>query len=179
MAFGRASADFARGVVLGEGAVGSGESPNASVLAGQVLGGEVPLGDARDIAIAGYRAVTGEGEWSDVGWNAAGVIPFVGGTLKSTGRTADVAGALAARGGGRGADDLGTIFVDPKGNAIPTPKGGSITGSPDGRYIQARDAAGDLTGVRIDGPHGPGQRPHAHVPGVTTPSGDPHLPIKE
>jgi RHS repeat-associated protein len=183
MAFGRASADFARGVVLGEGAVGSGESPNASVLAGQVLGGEVPLGDARDIAIAGYRAVTGEGDWSDVGWNAAGVIPFVGNTLKTTGRSADVAEALA-RGGGRRMDDLGTIFVDPKGNAIPTPKGGGISGSPDGRFIQARDAAGSPTGVGIDGPHKAhpdprAQAPHSHVPGVTNKDGTPWLPIKD
>ncbi len=93
---------------------------------------------------------------------------------------------LAARGGSRGADDLGTIFVDSKGNAIPTPKGGSNTGSPDGRFIQARDAAGRPTGVRIDGPHNPAshpdpraQAPHGHVPGVTNPDGTPWLPIKQ
>jgi hypothetical protein len=82
--------------------------------------------------------------------------------------------------------NLGTIFVDPKGNAIPTPKGGSITGSLDGRIIQARDAAGKPTEVRIDGPHNPATHPdpraqasHGQVPSVTNPDGNPWLPIKQ
>jgi len=80
----------------------------------------------------------------------------------------------------------GTIFVDSKGNAIPAPLGGSITGSPDGRYIQARDANGNPTGVRIDGGHSPKTHtdpralgPHGHVPGVTNADGTPWLPIKQ
>jgi RHS repeat-associated protein len=99
---------------------------------------------------------------------------------------------LAAKGTARGSDarglkqpDNGTFFVDPKGNAIPTPPGGKITGSPDGRFIQARDAAGNPTGVRLDGPHNPkshpdprAQQPHGHVPGVTNPDGTPWLPVK-
>ena len=99
---------------------------------------------------------------------------------------------LAAKGAGRGSEarglkqpDNGTFFVDPKGNAIPTPPGGKITGSPDGRFIQARDAAGNPTGVRLDGPHNPklhpdprAQQPHGHVPGVTNPDGTPWLPVK-
>ncbi|MCC7363282.1 MAG: hypothetical protein IT303_02835 [Dehalococcoidia bacterium] len=80
----------------------------------------------------------------------------------------------------------GTFHVDPKGNVVPTPPGGRITGSPDGRFIQARDAAGNPTGVRIDGPHRPAthpdpraQQPHGHVPGVTNPDGTPWLPINQ
>jgi len=40
-------------------------------------------------------------------------------------------------------------------NVVPTPPGGRITCSPDGRFIQARDAAGNPTGVRMDGSHNP------------------------
>jgi len=84
------------------------------------------------------------------------------------------------------APENGTFYVDPKGNVIPTPPGGRITGSPDGRFIQARDANGVETGVRIDGGHpAPGhpdpraQVPHGHVPGVTNPDGTPWLPINQ
>ncbi|MBX3214920.1 MAG: hypothetical protein KF850_23000 [Labilithrix sp.] len=79
----------------------------------------------------------------------------------------------------------GTFYVDPKGNAIPTPPGGRIVGSPDGRFIQAVDANGRPTGLRIDGGHNPATHsdpralgPHGHVPGVTNPDGTPWLPIK-
>ena len=79
----------------------------------------------------------------------------------------------------------GTFYVDSKGNVVPTPPGGRITGSPDGRFIQARDAAGNETGVRIDGPHKPAshpdpraQVPHGHQPGVTNSDGTPWLRIK-
>jgi RHS repeat-associated protein len=79
----------------------------------------------------------------------------------------------------------GTFYVDTNGNVVRTPPGGSITSSPDGKWIQARDAAGNPTGVRIDGPHKPmshpdprAQVPHGHVPGVTNPDGTPWLPIK-
>jgi hypothetical protein len=79
----------------------------------------------------------------------------------------------------------GTFYVDRKGNVIPTPPGGGIQGSPDGRFIQAKDASGNSTGVRIDGPHHPAKHsdpralaPHGHVPGVTNPDGTPWLPIK-
>lgn len=79
-------------------------------------------------------------------------------------------------------NSIGTIFVDPYGNAIPTPVGGSITGSPDGRWIQGRDADGNPTGVRIDAGHDShsdprAQDPHAHVPGVANPDGTPWLPV--
>ncbi|HEZ0728245.1 TPA: polymorphic toxin MafB class 3 [Neisseria meningitidis] len=79
----------------------------------------------------------------------------------------------------------GTIYVDSKGNAIPTPIGGYITGSPDARFIQVRDSNGNLTGARIDDAHHANthQDPraltgHAHVPGVTNDDGTPWLPIK-
>ncbi|MBN2195457.1 MAG: hypothetical protein JW751_21745 [Polyangiaceae bacterium] len=82
--------------------------------------------------------------------------------------------------------ERGTFYVDSRGNVIPTPPGDRITGSPDGRFIQARDAAGNPTGVRIDGPHRPAthpdpraQQPHGHVPGVTNPDGTPWLPINQ
>jgi len=80
----------------------------------------------------------------------------------------------------------GTFFVDSGVNVIPTPPGGKLTGSKDGIFIQARDASGAPTGVRIDGPHLRGThadpralRRHAHVPGVTNPDGTPWLPLKE
>jgi hypothetical protein len=67
--------------------------------------------------------------------------------------------APRARGNPNPIGERGTFYVDSKGNVIPTPPGGRITGSPDGRFIQARDAAGNPTGVRIDGPHRPATHP--------------------
>lgn len=77
-----------------------------------------------------------------------------------------------------------TIVVDSKGNAFPLRAGESVTGSKDGTWIQVRDAAGDPTGMRIDGPHSPrthtdprALQPHAHVPGITNEDGTPWLPV--
>ena len=56
--------------------------------------------------------------------------------------------APKVRGNPNRAPENGTIFVDSKGNAIVTPPGGRITGSPDGKFIQARDANNKMTGVR-------------------------------
>jgi RHS repeat-associated protein len=79
----------------------------------------------------------------------------------------------------------GTFYVDPEGNVIRAPPGGGLTGSPDGRYVQARGPDGEPTGVRIDAGHKPAghpdpraQVPHGHVPGVTNPDGTPWLPVK-
>lgn len=90
------------------------------------------------------------------------------------------------RGNPNTAPENGTIFVDSKGNAIVTPPGGKITGSPDGRFIQARDANSNPTGVRIDGGHSPKTHtdpralaPHGHVPGVKNTDGTPWLPIDQ
>ncbi len=94
--------------------------------------------------------------------------------------------APKVRGNPNRAPENGTIFVDSKGNAIVTPPGGRITGSPDGKFIQARDANNKMTGVRKDGGHNPAnhpdlraQQPHGHVPGVSNPDGTPWLPIKQ
>jgi RHS repeat-associated protein len=77
------------------------------------------------------------------------------------------------------------IHVDSKGNAIPLGPGETLQGSPDGRWIQVKDADGNQTGVRIDGGHPPrthsdprAQQPHGHVPGLTNPDGTPWLPIR-
>lgn len=116
---------------------------------------------------------------------AVGLIPVGGDILKGAIKHSDdIAGAV--RGMGNASDGArGTIYVDSKGNAIPTPPGGRIDGSPDGRFIQAKDVNGNATGVRIDGGHRPSthpdpraQQPHGHVPGVTNTDGTPWLPIK-
>jgi RHS repeat-associated protein len=75
------------------------------------------------------------------------------------------------------------VVVDGDGNAIPVGEGEQITGSPDGEYQQVRDKNGKPTGSRLDkgghkGQADPqAQAPHAHQPGVTDSSGNPHLPI--
>ena len=69
--------------------------------------------------------------------------------------------------------DKPVTTVDSNGNAIRVETGQQITSSPNGEYQQVRDKNGKATGLRKDGPHGPNQKPHAHVPGT----GD-HLPIK-
>lgn len=81
-------------------------------------------------------------------------------------------------------DKPDVIAVDSKGNAIPLRQGEYLTGSKDGRWIQVRDANGNPTGMRIDGPHSPkthndprALEPHAHRPGVTNEDGTPWLPI--
>jgi hypothetical protein len=79
--------------------------------------------------------------------------------------------------------DVPVVVVDENGNAIPVGLGGQINGSPDADYQQVLDSKGKPTGVRLDrGGHrnqsDPVARgPHGHVPGVTTPDGNPHLPI--
>jgi hypothetical protein len=78
-----------------------------------------------------------------------------------------------------------TTFVDPRGNALRGPPGAKLTGSPDGRYVQIRDADSVPTGTRIDQAHRPAGHPdpraqqaHGHVDGVTNADGTPWLPIK-
>ena len=79
--------------------------------------------------------------------------------------------------------DRPVIVVDGNGNAIPVDTGGRINSSPDGDYQQVIGADGRPTGDRMDrGGHrnqkDPRARgPHGHRPGVTTPDGNPHLPI--
>ncbi|MFT3777052.1 MAG: RHS repeat-associated core domain-containing protein [Ottowia sp.] len=75
------------------------------------------------------------------------------------------------------------IVVDDKGNAIPVPAGGWINSSPNGDYQQVIGPDGKPTGDRYDrGGHqnqkDPRARdPHGHRPGITTPEGNPHLPL--
>jgi hypothetical protein len=131
--------------------------------------------------------------WDDYLLAILGIIPaeklFKG--VKGANDLAKTAKKLdkAAEGGkdaGKAGTGLGTIYVDSKGNAIVTPPGGRITSSPDGKFIQVRDANGNPTGVRIDGGHNPrthtdprSLEPHAHVPGATNGDGTPWLPIKK
>ena len=82
-------------------------------------------------------------------------------------------------------NDLAVVVVDSKGNAIPVREGETVTGSPDGVWLQVRDADGRPTGLRKDGPHSPRTHrdpralvPPAHVPGVTNPDGTPWLDIR-
>ena len=76
------------------------------------------------------------------------------------------------------------IVVDSRGNAIPLKQGEYVTRSPDGKWVQVRDANGNPTGMRMDGPHPRTHsdpralQPHGHVPGVTNQDGTPWLPIK-
>ncbi|WP_175597222.1 RHS repeat domain-containing protein [Peristeroidobacter soli] len=80
--------------------------------------------------------------------------------------------------------DAPVTVIDSHGNAIPVSAGEEIAASPNGDYQQVRDKAGNPTGVRLDrGGHrthaDPSAKgPHGHVPGVTQPNGNPHLPIK-
>jgi hypothetical protein len=123
----------------------------------------------------------------DVGKTCQGVaVPFK--ALARAAKGMRTAGRTAARGAARVRPPLQTperIVVDSRGNAIPLNMGEYLTRSPDGRWVQVRDASGNPTGVWIDGPHNPrthpdprAQQPHAHVPGVTNPDGTPWLPIK-
>jgi RHS repeat-associated protein len=84
---------------------------------------------------------------------------------------------------GGGPVDQPVVVVDPAGNAIPVNPGEQVVGSPNGDYQQVQDRNGNPTGVRLDrgghrGQSDPSARgPHAHVPGVTQPNGNPHLPV--
>lgn len=74
------------------------------------------------------------------------------------------------------------FVVDPSGNAIPVNPGEYLTGSPDSTWIQVRDANGEPTGMRIDGPHWSHADSralvrHAHVPGIVNDDGTPWLPV--
>ena len=77
------------------------------------------------------------------------------------------------------------VVVDQYGNAIPVEKGQSVKGSPNGDYQQVLGSDGMPTGDRMDRGGHKGQKdpkaqaPHGHRPGVTTPDGNPHLPINE
>lgn len=116
-----------------------------------------------------------------------------GGAIFNSGDEVDAASAgEAATGGDASADntnpysgpvDQPVVVVDKNGNAIPVNEGEQVKGSPNGDYQQVLGPDGKPTGVRLDRGGHPNQRdpaaqgPHGHVPGVTTPDGNPHLPI--
>ena len=138
------------------------------------------LGDVKGIVEA-IQAPTP----ANIAGAAIGLVPLAGdagkAVLKHGDEAAKIGRKLASEQKG-----AGTIYVDSKGNAIPTPPGGKIEGSPDGRFVQAKGPDGQPTGVRIDGGHKPSthpdpraQQPHGHVPGVTNADGTPWLPIKQ
>ena len=86
----------------------------------------------------------------------------------------------------RGPVDRPVTVVDGQGNAIPVAKGGQVSGSADGGWIQVKDSEGNPTGVRKDGGHKPkthpdprAQEPHGHRPDVNNPDGTPWLPINK
>jgi RHS repeat-associated protein len=138
------------------------------------------LGDVKGIVEAVHAPTP-----ANIAGAAMGLIPFAGDAGKAVLKHGDEAAQL----GRKVASEQkvsGTIYVDSKGNAIPTPPGGRIEGSPDGRFVQAKGPDGQPTGVRIDGGHKPSthpdpraQQPHGHVPGVTNADGTPWLPVKQ
>ena len=138
------------------------------------------LGDVKGIVEA-VQAPTP----ANIAGAAMGLIPFAGDAGKAVLKHGDEAAQLGRKVASE-QKASGTIYVDSKGNAIPTPPGGKIEGSPDGRFVQAKGPDGQPTGVRIDGGHKPSthpdpraQQPHGHVPGVTNADGTPWLPIKQ
>ncbi len=130
-----------------------------------------------------YDAWTGN--WDDFAADAvAAAIPFVPAgaskvckfAAKKAARAAPPVNVLPSSGN--------KFVVDPKGNVIPLKPGETLTGSPNGKWLQVRDANGNPTGMRLDGGHKPtthpdprAQVPHAHVPGGTNPDGTPWLPV--
>jgi hypothetical protein len=79
----------------------------------------------------------------------------------------------------RGPVTESVMVVGPRGT-IPVRVGQWLTGSPDGRFVQVRNADGSFSGLRLDGPHNPDGHPwpvswapHWHVPNVTPKEGSP------
>ncbi len=135
------------------------------------------IGDAKGImeAVADPSAV-------NISAAAVGLIPGAGDLAGKGLKQLDNVGDAAR--GANTLEDGSTVFVDSAGNALPAPPGGSLTGSPDGTWLQTRNADGTMTGIRKDGAHSPNTHsdpralgPHGHQPGVTNPDGTPWLPI--
>ena len=164
---GRESSCVSMGTMCGQG----GASPARDAVASAAVDFVPVVGDVKGIVEAVQNPSA-----ANVAVAAAGLVPVVG----------DAAGKVIKNADSIGDAVRGTIHVDSKGNALVTPPGGKIEGSPDGRYVQVKDANGDPTGVRIDGGHNPSnhpdpraQQPHGHVPGVKNDDGTPWLPIKQ
>lgn len=79
----------------------------------------------------------------------------------------------------RGGPDF---VVNPDGVAVPVGPGESVGSSPDGKWVEVKDSAGNPTGARLDDGHPKthddprAQGPHAHLPGRTNADGTPWLP---
>ena len=174
----------AAGAIVG-GAVAAGGS-----LAGDVATGglNVPLTPAEVAAGSAVGATIGGtvGSKIDDWWAAHGGPLFNSGNEADTASAGEAATGADASAGNtnpyKGPVDNPVIVVDQYGNAIPVNPGEKVNSSPNGDYQQVNDNNGP-TGVRLDrGGHQnqkdpAAQGPHGHVPGVTTPDGNPHLPI--
>lgn len=108
---------------------------------------------------------------------AGTLIGGVGGLISDTAETASMMRI--------GPFNEPVIVGDPKGNNIPLAPGETLEGSENGDYVQVKGPNGQPTGVRGDFGGHPAQSdpaaqgPYAHVPGVTTPDGNPHFPVHQ
>ncbi|EOD9097953.1 RHS repeat domain-containing protein, partial [Pseudomonas aeruginosa] len=167
---------------------------------GYVYGNPLTYSDPKGLtpAAAGLCFVPGVG-WVGcgavaVGAGIGGLACYLTGTCQRFAEACsnvwnEVAGGDDAGGGEgntnpyAGPVDEPVIVVDENGNAIPVEPGQSVNSSPNGDYQQVVGADGKPTGDRLDrGGHRNqsdprAQGPHGHRPGVTTPDGNPHLPI--
>jgi len=101
--------------------------PIAVASAGMLVNGYAAVG----VGIDGLTQAWSEGSGAGSG-GAAPSTPAASGIPKAV-------PAPRVRGNPNPIGERGTFYVDPKGNVVPTPPGGRITGSPDGRFVQARD----------------------------------------
>ncbi|MBS7662409.1 RHS repeat protein [Pseudomonas lalucatii] len=159
---------------------------------GYVYGNPLKYSDPKGLAVAALCFVPG------IGWTTCAVIAeaaisacaYVGTAVGGALLGGYLANEAAQDGDGEGNTnpyagpvDEPVIVVDENGNAIPVEPGQSVNSSPNGDYQQVVGADGRPTGDRLDrGGHRNqsdprAQGPHGHRPGVTTPDGNPHLPI--
>jgi RHS repeat-associated protein len=167
---------------------------------GYAYGNPLKYSDPKGLtpAAAGLCFIPGVG-WvgcgaAAVGTGLAGLACYLTGTCQKFAEACsavwnEVAGGDDANGGAgntnpySGPVDGPVVVVDANGNAIPVEPGQSVNSSPNGDYQQVLGADGKPTGDRLDrGGHRNqidprAQGPHGHRPGVTTPDGNPHLPI--
>ena len=171
--------------------------------AGAIVGGAVAAGASvpADVATAGVNvaltpaevaagSAAGAAAGGSIGSKIDDWLAAHGGAALNADETNDTASAGNTAEGTsgntnpyQGAVDQPVVVVDKNGNAIPVGEGEQVKGSPNGDYQQVLGPDGKPTGVRLDRGGHPNQRdpaaqgPHGHVPGVTTPDGNPHLPI--
>ncbi|MCR1768204.1 hypothetical protein [Burkholderia glumae] len=142
----------------------------AEVAGGSALGGAI--GGAFGLALD-WLFANGEATFNSGSDNTAAADEAVSNGDASAGNTNPYNGPV----------DQPVTVVDQNGNAIPVNPGEQAKGSPNGDYQQVIGPDGKPTGVRLDRGGHPNQKdpaaqgPHGHVPGVTPPDGNPHLPI--